>query len=59
MKTLKNKVVALVIALPGILPLIIDGDATAFLLTLIISVPLFLSKEDWIIGIEQEDEENV
>lgn len=48
MKTLKNKLYATVLIILGWLSTLIDGDATAFVFLLMIGVPLFFAKENWI-----------
>ena len=46
-KTWKNKIVAIVMILAGLLPVWIDGDATALLLFGCIAIPMFFAKENW------------
>ncbi len=48
MKTLKNKIMAVFLMLLGWLSSKIDGDGTFFLFTLMIGIPLFFEKENWI-----------
>ncbi len=47
-KTWKNKLVSLILVLLGYLTTFIDGDATAFAFMLIIAVPLFFAKKNYI-----------
>lgn len=46
-KTWKNKIVAIAMILAGLLPVWIDGDATALLLFGCIAIPTFFAKENW------------
>lgn len=48
MKTLKNKLYAVVLLICGYLPVLIDKDATALVFFAFISMPLFFAKENWI-----------
>lgn len=50
-KTIKNKIsaIGLIILAIVLLPWL-DGDATFLIFALMIAVPLFLSKKNWIIG---------
>lgn len=48
MKTLKNKLYAIVLLICGYLPVLIDKDATALVFFAFIAIPLFLAKENWI-----------
>lgn len=48
MKTLKNKVYAIVLLACGVVPMLIDGDGTAFVFFGFIAIPLFFAKENWI-----------
>lgn len=48
MKTLKNKLYAVVLLICGYLPVLIDKDATALVFLTLIAVPLFFAKENWI-----------
>lgn len=48
MKTLKNKIYAVVLLICGYLPVIIDKDATALVFFAFIAIPLFFAKENWI-----------
>lgn len=47
-KTFKNKVYAIILTLIGWLTTRIDGDATAFIFILFITIPLFFSKDNWV-----------
>lgn len=48
MKTLKNKIMTTALVLVGYLSTKIVGDDTFFILTLVIGVPLFFEKTNWI-----------
>lgn len=48
MKTLKNKLYAIILLICGYLPVLIDGDGTALVLFGFITAPLFFAKENWI-----------
>lgn len=48
MKTLKNKLYAVVLLICGYLPVLIDKDATALVFFAFIAIPLFFAKENWI-----------
>ena len=48
MKTLKNKIMATVLILLGYLSTKIEGDGTFFIFTLVIGIPLFFEKKNWI-----------
>ena len=45
---LKNKLYALILILIGLVPILIERDGTVFILTLMIGLPLFFAKENWI-----------
>ena len=45
MKTLKNKLYAVVLLICGYLPVLIDKDATALVFFAFIAIPLFFAKE--------------
>ena len=47
-KTWKNKLISLAMILTGYLSTFIDEDATGFVFCLIIAVPLFFAKENYI-----------
>lgn len=47
-RTWKNKIVALSLAGVGYLSTLIDGDGTAFIFILLIAIPLFFAKENFI-----------
>lgn len=48
MKTLKNKLYAVVLLICGYLPVLIDKDATALVFFAFIAIPLVFAKENWI-----------
>ena len=48
MKTLKNKLYAIVLLLCWYMPVLIDGDGTALVFIGMIAIPLFFAKENWI-----------
>lgn len=48
MKTLKNKLMASLLILIGLVSNRIEGDGTFFIFTLLIGVPLFFEKTNWI-----------
>ncbi len=48
MKTLKNKLYAVVLLICGYLPVLIDKDVTALVFFAFIAIPLFFAKENWI-----------
>jgi len=50
METRKNKLISISMILIGYLSIFIDGDATGFVFCLIIGVPLFFSKENYVHG---------
>lgn len=45
---IKNKLYALVLMLIGVVPILIDRDGTFFIFTLMLGLPLFFAKENWI-----------
>lgn len=47
-ETLKNKIFALAIVILGAITILISGDATFFIFSLIPGLYLFFSKENWI-----------
>lgn len=47
-KTFKNKIIALSLIGAGYMSTLIDDDGTFFVIALILGVPLFFSKENWI-----------
>lgn len=48
-RTFKQKLYALALAGLGALTAVVsDGDATAFVFMLLLAVPMFISKENWI-----------
>lgn len=46
---IKNKLYSIGLILIGIVPVLIEGDATALIFFLMIGIPLFFAKENWII----------
>ena len=48
MKTLKNKLYAVVLLICGYLTLLMEKDATALVFLALVAVPLFFAKENWI-----------
>ena len=46
--TWKQKLGALLVMACGLVPYIIDGDATAFVFVSFLAVPAFFAKTDWI-----------
>lgn len=48
MKTLKNKLCGGFLILVGIIPMILDGDATALIMLGMVGVPLLFAKTNWI-----------
>ncbi len=45
---LKNKLYALLLVIIGALSILIEHDGTFFIFALIIGLPLFFAKENWI-----------
>ena len=46
-KTLKNKIYSLALILVGYISIhLLDGDATAFIVSLMLGIPVFFSKEN-------------
>ena len=54
-KLIKNKIYAVVLIIIGALSVPIEWDATFFLFTLIIGVPMFFAKENWIYEGDEDD----
>lgn len=53
---LKNKIYAVILILFGILTtFLLEGDATFLLLTVLMGVVVFVSKESWIVDDEWEE----
>ena len=48
-KLVKNKIYAVLLVLLGVVPILIEGDGTCFILFLLLGVTLFFSKENWIV----------
>ncbi len=46
MKTLKNKLYAILLLMAGYVPVLIDGDGTALVVLAFIAIPLFFAKEN-------------
>lgn len=49
MKTLKNKVYAILLLALGYMPVVIIDDCTALVLISLFAIPLFFAKENWVI----------
>lgn len=45
--TRKNRIIAIVILILGLLTPFIDGDVTVALVSLLVGLPLFFSKKKW------------
>lgn len=45
---LRNKIYSLLLILIGVVPILIDRDGTFFIFALLIGLPLFFSKKNWI-----------
>lgn len=45
---LRNKLYSLILITVGALSILIEYDATFFVFTLMLGIPLFLAKENWI-----------
>lgn len=45
---LKNKIYSFLLILLGALSILIEYDGTFFIFTLMLGIPLFFSKENWI-----------
>lgn len=48
-RTYKNKLCAIVLLMAGMVPVWLDRDGTALLLMLVIAIPLFFSKKNYMI----------
>lgn len=48
-RTLKNKLYALALLALGVIPILIEGDATLLVLAAFIAIPMFLSRKNWIV----------
>ncbi len=46
---LKNKIYSLLLILIGVVSILIDRDGTFFIFALMIGLPMFFSKENWIV----------
>lgn len=42
-----NKIAAIFLILTGMMPLILDGDATCLVFMLMLGIPLFFAKEEY------------
>lgn len=47
-RTAENKIIALVLVLGSLIPMMIDGDATALVFMSMIAIPLFFANENCI-----------
>ena len=47
-KTMKNKLYAIALIGLGIVPILIEGDATLLVFAAFIAVPMFFSRNSWI-----------
>lgn len=47
-RTWKNKFIALVLTIPSVVPIWLEGDATVMAVMLLFAIPLFLAKQDLI-----------
>ena len=54
-KLIRNKIHAVIIILLGALSVSVEWDATFFLFSLIMGIPLFFAKENWIYEGEEDD----
>ena len=48
-RTWKNKLMAIVIVLPCVVATQIEGDATLLILSLMVAIPLFFAKKNYIV----------
>lgn len=46
--TYKNKLTAIVLMAISIVPILLDHDATLFVVMIVFAVPLFFAKDNWI-----------
>ena len=46
-KTLRNKLLAMLLLIGGILSAVLSDDGTFLVFVLIFAVPMFMTKEDW------------
>ena len=44
----RNKICSLLLILIGVVPILIERDGTFFIFTLMLGIPMFFSKENWI-----------
>lgn len=52
-RTYRNKIVALVLILLGVLSTMVDGDATALVFMSLIAVPVFFMNKNCIVPVEE------
>lgn len=45
---LKNKLYSLILIAIGVLPILLDRDGTFLIFALMLGIPLFFAKENWI-----------
>lgn len=45
-RTIKNKIMAILLVTAGLVPVFIEGDATVLVLSLIFAIPMFFAKKD-------------
>lgn len=45
---LVNKLIAILLIAVGVVPVLLDKDATFLVLALIVAVPMFFSKRSWV-----------
>jgi hypothetical protein len=55
---LKNKIYAVLFIMLGVLSVLIEYDATFFVFALMLGIPLFFAKENWITEVGTEIIEN-
>lgn len=48
MKTIKNKICAVLMILLGLMPVFLIEDATALIILGCLSIPLFFAKKNWV-----------
>jgi hypothetical protein len=48
MKTWKNKLAAIALLAMGYVGIVLENDATAFVLFALFAIPMFFAKENWI-----------
>lgn len=57
LELLKNKILAIVFIFLGFLSIFIEHDATFFVFSLFLGIPIFFSKENCILKEDEEDNE--